>query len=287
MPEKKDGDLSREVFVQYGRASHASVEMERSLVNLATLLEPDAGEAQRGREGEFSGFFRAWDGKPAPSVDRLAARLGWEAAPLKRAVEIRTYLRDHFWQENNDAMYYFDGKRRLVEELTGLAEELISLNERMATEASRLFIRHGLTEKRIAEAVDRIVGPEAAPQAPERAQRIVACVAFRKEPGEKGYIPALKCADDSLMLITREGLIAGPDSPSSAQCVEFFHLSRHFPTVISGSVKSSGPWAWRVPLGNRLELYVERGKGEKGNSVQWGIRNRDELRGDTLPEASG
>lgn len=268
MPEKNDGDLSREVFLQYGRATHAAAEMERCLVNLAQLLEPET------RENEFSGFFRAPDGRPAPSIDRLAARLGWQAEPLRRGVEIRTYLRDRFWQDNSDKMHYFDGKRRLVDELTRLAGELTRLNDRMASEASRLFIRHGLTEQLIIEAVDKIVGREKPPDEPEQTQPITACVAYRREPGERGYVPALQYRDGRLLLITREGLIAGPESPSRAQCVEFLHLSRHFPTTVSGPVKSDGPWSWRVPLGDRLELYVERGKNEKGNSVQWGIRDR-------------
>jgi len=268
VPEKNDGDLSREVFLQYGHATHAAAEMERCLVNLAQLLEPET------RENEFSGFFRAPDGRPAPSIDRLAARLGWQAGPLRRGVEIRTYLRDRFWQDNSDKMHYFDGKRRLVDELTRLAGELTRLNDRMASEASRLFIRHGLTEQLIVDAVDKLVGRENQSESPGQAQRINACVAFRREPGERGYIPALQCHDGRLLLITREGLVTGPASPSSAQCVEFLHLSRHFPTVISGPVESNGPWSWQVPLGEHLELYVERGKEEKGNSVQWGIRDR-------------
>lgn len=287
MPDNNDGDISREVFVQFGRAAYAAAEMERCLVNLAALLEPEARQSAPAREGEFSGFFRALDGKPAPSVDRLAARLGWEVAPLRRAVEIRTQLRDHFWQDNSDKMHYFDGKRLLVKELTRMADELMRINDRMASEASRLFILHGLTEKLIVEAMDKAVVPENEVEPPEEQPcKLTACVAFRQKPGERGYVPALQCDNGRLLLITREGLKDGPESPSPAQCVEFLHLSSHFPTMISGSVVASGPWSWRVPLGEQMELYVERGKQEKGTSVQWGIRKRRDP-GDTLPETSG
>jgi len=271
VPDRNDGDLSREVFIQYGRATHAAAEMERCLVNLAQLLEPEA------RDNEFSGFFRAPDGQPAPSIERLAARLSWDPKPLRRAVELRTYLRDRFWQEKSDSMHYFDGRRRLVDELTGIADELIRINDRMASEASRLFIRYGLSEKIIADAVDKIVGSgkKPAPKEPER--DLTACVAYRREPGERGYIPALQCSDGSLLLITREGLTSGPESPSRAQCVEFLHLSRYFPTRLCGPVESLGPWSWRVALKDQLELYVEPGKDEKVKSVQWGIRKRQML----------
>ncbi|GEM_PF-2425982 len=278
MCKKEDGDLSRQVYENYGRAAHAAVELERSLVNLALLLEPLPGDG----EGEFSGFFKAWDGSPAPSVDRLAARLGWESTPLRKAVETRTFLRDKFWQENSEKMQYFDGKRKLVDKLKKLGDQLISLNERLSEEASRIFLRYGLTENLILEAVEKTVGREESKPIQNK-ERIVSCVAFRQKDRKDGYVPALKCADGRLLLITRDGLKPGISGPDADKCVDFIHLAKHFPSVLSGPVEFSSPWCWKVPLGNRLELYVERGGGKEKKSVQWGVRNRADTE-DTIVE---